>query len=103
MKRRGCPLTIEEAIEKLKEDSRQNETLYDIFADTGDTEKAEEFFRSDVEFYFQLAEWLTELKAYIEAFDEIRCLPQVWEEGQGIATCIEILELHLKGGGMNGK
>lgn len=98
MKRKGCSLTIEEAIEKMIYDSQQNETLYDIFADTGDVQTAEDLYRFEAEFYFQISEWLKELKAYIEAFDEIRCLPQVWEEGQGIATCIEIIKSHLKGG-----
>ena len=43
----------------------------------------------------QLAEWLKELKAYIEAREEIGCLPIVWEEGAGIRKCIDILDKHL--------
>lgn len=40
----------------------------------------------------QLAEWLKELWALTEAEKEIRRLTLVWEEGQGIQKCIDILD-----------
>lgn len=40
----------------------------------------------------QRAEWLKELWALTEAEKEIRRLTLVWEEGQGIQKCIDILD-----------
>ena len=46
----------------------------------------------------QLAKWLEELKAYREAYSDIKRLNISWEEGAGIEKCIAIIEKHLYGG-----
>jgi len=48
--------------------------------------------------YGQVADWLRELQAYRKADEEIRELPQVWEEGAGIKKCIDIIDKHLREG-----
>lgn len=48
--------------------------------------------RECVEEHRQLAEWLKELKAFRQAYDDIRHLTISWEEGIGIEKCIEIIE-----------
>jgi hypothetical protein len=44
----------------------------------------------------QLVEWLKELKAYQEAYEEMRKLPIVWEFGEGVSMCLTIIEDCLK-------
>ena len=48
--------------------------------------------------YYQVTKWLKELQAYRKADEEIRELPQVWEEGAGIKKCIDIIDKHLREG-----
>ena len=46
--------------------------------------------------YEHTVAWLKELKAYRKAFEEIKGLPQVWEEGAGISKCINIINKHVE-------
>lgn len=46
--------------------------------------------------YAYTAKWLKELKAYREANQEVRALPQAWEEGAGIKKCINIINKHVE-------
>lgn len=39
--------------------------------------------------------WMRELRAYREAHEEIKALPQVWEEGDGIQKCLRCIERWL--------
>lgn len=46
--------------------------------------------------YEHTVKWLKELKAYREATQEIRALPQAWEEGAGIKKCINIINKYVE-------
>lgn len=53
-------------------------------------------YKSLAEVHDQLESWLRELRAYREAHEAIRELPQVWEEGAGIKKCLDILKERLE-------
>ena len=53
-------------------------------------------YKSLAEVHDQLESWLKELRAYREAHEAIRGLPQVWEEGEGIKKCLDILKERLE-------
>lgn len=44
----------------------------------------------------QLAKRLKELKAYRQAYEDIRNLTISWEEGMGIEKCISIIEKYIR-------
>jgi hypothetical protein len=85
-------LSLEEAIAHCLEVAEKNDKIADTFEETL---KNKITCRECAQEHRQLADWLKKLKAYEEAREEIACLPIVWEEGEGIRKCIDILDKHL--------
>ena len=86
-------LSLEEAIKHCEEVAEEQEwQAYKSISRTYDERMSCEECAKE---HRQLADWLKKLKAYEEAREEIACLPIVWEEGEGIRKCIDILDKHL--------
>lgn len=98
-------LALEEEIKHLEKDAEEHQKMGERNYDDYLLECASE--------YRQLAEWLRELKiykentkntpkwmrelrAYREAHEEIKALPQIWEEGNGIQKCLRCIERWLE-------
>lgn len=99
-------MTLEEAIKHCEEVAEKKEEECKNWAygssQINDDENRKKQYQKHAEMWHecaeehrQLAEWLKKLKAYEEAREEIGCLSIVWEEGEGIQKCINILDKHL--------
>jgi len=100
-------MTLDEAIERAEEVAELQEKMAKewhknqvekcklcSFAEMDYTRENES--KKCAEEHLQLAEWLKELKAYQEAYEEMRKLPIVWEFGEGVSRCLSIIEDCLK-------
>lgn len=87
-------LTLDEAIKHCEEVAENQEWLTESYDDDSMGAK---LCKECAEEHRQLAEWLERLKAFEEAYEEIKSFPLVWEEGQGIQKCIGLIEKKLKG------
>lgn len=87
-------LTLDEAIKHCEEVAENQEWLTESYDDDSMGAK---LCKECAEEHRQLAEWLERLKAFEEAYEEIKSFPLVWEEGQGIKKCIDLIEKKLKG------
>lgn len=58
--------------------------------------KNRERYNDCIDYDKQYIHWLKELMAYRIAYERIRCLPLVWEEGAGISKCIRAIEEELE-------
>lgn len=88
-------LTLDEAILHCRAVEEQERTEAAINYDAVDFDKSIECIKCAEE-HRQLAEWLERLKAFEEAYEEIKGFPLVWEEGQGIQRCIKTIKRYLK-------
>lgn len=89
-------LTLDEVILHCKAAEEHERTEAAINYDAVDFDKSINCIKCAEE-HRQLAEWLERLKAFEEAYEEIKGFPLVWEEGQGIKKCIDLIEKKLKG------
>lgn len=90
-------LTLDEAIkhcEEVAEKQKEKGFLANAEANRS-TVYGEKCYRC-ASVHRQLAEWLERLKAFEEAYEEIKGFSIVWEEGQGIQKCIKTIKRHLK-------
>lgn len=87
-------LTLDEAIKHCEEVAENQEWLTESYDDDSMGAK---LCKECAEEHRQLAEWLERLKAFEEAYEEIKSFPLVWEEDQGIQKCIGLIEKKLKG------
>ena len=55
-----------------------------------------ERYEDCIDYDRQYISWLKELMAYRIAFERIRSLPLVWEEGEGIKKCINAINEELE-------
>lgn len=84
-------LTLDEAILHCRAVEEQERTEAAINYDAVDFDKSNECIKCAEE-HRKLAEWLGRLKAFEEAYEEIKSFPLVWGEGQGIKKCIDLIE-----------
>ena len=87
-------LTLDETIKHCEEVAKNQEWLSESYDENSMGAK---LCRECAFEHRQLAKWLERLKAFEEAYEEIKSFPLVWEEGQGIKKCIDLIEKKLKG------
>lgn len=81
--------------EAINDETAKSEYYYELAERNFSDEELERHYKALGKKYKQYAVWLKELKAYREAHEAIRELPQVWEEGAGIKKCLDILKERL--------
>lgn len=86
-------LTLDETIKHCEEVAENQEWLSESYDDDSMGAK---LCRECAFEHRQLAKWLERLKAFENAYEEIKGFSIVWEEGQGIQKCIKTIKRHLK-------
>lgn len=101
-------MTLEHEIEREAKEANDFEKAIEEYQNyiklSGLEDDAKDLFWEEIEQCKKWADehrrrerWFRALMAYRDAYEEIRGLTKVWEEGAGIEKCIAIIEKHVRG------